>query len=172
MKTGNTTVIRLCYRMIIHATSESAWDKMVWNSTYAELQMQRQLYDPQGLHNRFADLLLHYPAAEKLHYLVSAAVTGYIQQLHNIIPGIQDMLGQRVLRFTQYRFEIINSNSRDKNEHSIGIHFYSDPLQLQESIGNHLVLALPDDKADEQGLVPVFTIALQPFLSIAYIKTA
>lgn len=162
--------IKLCYRKIIMNTSQDDWAKLVWESTYTELQLQKQLYDQQDKYNRFADLLHHHPAAEKLHYLVSTAVTGYIKQLNGIVPDITDVLGKRVVPFTQYRFEIINSNSIHKNEHSVAINFYSEPLQLQQVIGECLVVSPVDNVTDEYGYQAVSTIRLQPFLSIAYLK--
>lgn len=167
-KAGAT--IRFCYRKIITNTSQDDWAKLVWESTYAELQLQQQLYDQQGQYKRFADLLHHHPVAEKLHYLVSTAVTGYVKQLNGIVPDITDVLGKRVIPFSQYRFEIINSSSINKNEHSVAISFYSEPLQLQQVIGDHLVVSPVDGASDEYGYLAVSTIRLQPFLSIAYLK--
>lgn len=170
MKETTGPAIKLCYRKIITNTSQDDWAKLVWESTYSELQLQKQLYDQQDKYNRFAELLHHYPAAEKLHYLVSTAVTGYVKQLNGIVPDITDGLGKRVLPFTQYRFEIINSSSINKNEHSVAINFYSQPLQLHQVIGDHLVVSTADNVTDELGYLSVFTIRLQPFLSIAYLK--
>ncbi len=171
MQTGNTNIIRLCYRKIISNTNQNNWDKLVWESTYAELQMQRQLYDQQNTNPRFADLLFHHPRAENLHYLVSTSVVGYIKQLNNIIPDIQDNLGRSVLNFNQYKFEIINSNSLQKNEHSVAINFFSNPLILQQTMGNHFIVSTPLAVNDDEGFTPTFTFQWQLFLSIAYLKT-
>lgn len=170
MNRDQSPVIRLCYRKIINHTSISDWDKMVWDSTYTELQLQQQFYDSEGKYNHFADLLHQVPAAEKLHFLVSAAVGGYLQQLQGIIPDIQDNLGKRVLPFTQYRFEIINSSRTHKSEHAVAVSFYSEPLLLLQTIGEYLVLTGEHILTDEQGFAPAFTIRVQPFLSIAYFK--
>lgn len=165
-------VIRLCYRKIINNASQHDWDKLVWESTYTEWQLQKQLYDQPGKYDRFSDLLHQHPAAEKLHYLVSTAATGYVKQLNGIMPDITDTLGKRMIPFTQYRFEIINSSSINKNEHSVAISFYSEPLQLHQAIGDHLVISPDGILPGEQGFIPVFTVKLQSFLSIAYLKIA
>ena len=57
-----------------------------FEDTYSEFLMQVQLYDPAGKYQTFSKLLAENPKAERLHFPVSPAVTGYINQLSNKIP--------------------------------------------------------------------------------------
>ncbi len=90
-------IIRLCYRKIIDASSQKMWDKYVFESSYTEFLMQSQLYNQEKKYNSFAELLINVPDAEKLHFLVSAAIGGYMQQLNGIVPDIIDNLGKHFL---------------------------------------------------------------------------
>jgi len=74
-------LVRLCYRKIIDSSATRPWDKFVFDDTYAEFLMQSQLYNQEKKYFSFSDIITHVPAAEKLHFLVSAAVIGYLQQL-------------------------------------------------------------------------------------------
>src|SRR4051812_25343489 len=108
-------IIRLCYRKIINASSTSLWDRYVFASTYSEFKLQSQFYNQEKRYSSFGELLLHADGAEKLHFLVSAAVTGYLQQLGDKIPDIVDNLGRQFLSFSHYHFEIINSDVNNKS---------------------------------------------------------
>lgn len=92
-------VITLCYRKIIGATNTSAWDKFVHEDSFAEFKMQAQFYNQEERFTTFAEMVLNVPEAEKLHFLVSAAITGYLRQLNGIIPDVLDNLGRRFLIF-------------------------------------------------------------------------
>jgi hypothetical protein len=70
-------IIRLCYRKVIDVNSVKPWDKLVFNDTYSEFLLQSQFYNQKKKYTSFSDLITHVPAAEKLHFLVSAAVIGY-----------------------------------------------------------------------------------------------
>jgi len=161
--------IRLCYRKIIDVSSQKTWDKYVFESTYAEFLLQVQFYNQEKKYNSFAEVLLNTPAAEKLHFLVSAAVTGYLQQLGGRVPDITDNLGKHSLTFKNYRFEIVNSNIKNKASHQVAINFFSEPLTWHETIGNYLLVSDADsEKQDDH----IFTslVQLQPFLNICSFK--
>lgn len=162
-------IIRLCYRKIIDASCSAAWDRLVWESSYAEFRMQFQLYNQEKRFTSFAGLLQEVPAAERLHFLVSAAVTGYVQQLNGKIPDIKDNLGRQCLAFRQFRFEIINSDTRDIKWHQIAVNFFSEPLIWHDIAGNLLLLSAAD-ATNEGDEVLVNMVPLQPFLGIYSIK--
>ncbi len=82
---------------------------LVWESTWSEYQLQVQNYDKDKRFTLFSELLHQVPAAEKLHFLVSASVTGYLRQLNGKVPDILNNLGIHFLPFRQYQFEIIES---------------------------------------------------------------
>jgi hypothetical protein len=165
-------IIRLCYRKVIDATSQKVWDKYVFESSYAEFKMQAQLYNQQKKYNSFGELLQHVPGAEKLHFLVSGAVVGYLQQLDGVVPDILNNLGKHFLKFTNYRFEIINSDIQKKDSHQIAINFFSEPLIWHDKIDNYLLVSPVNGARNDDGvLVLTEMLQLQPFLSIYSLKT-
>ena len=161
-------IVRLCYRKIIDTASQKAWDKLVFESTYAEFLMQAQFYDQEKKYNSFAELLIHVPAAEKLHFLVSAAVTGYMRQLNEIVPDILNNLGKHFLRFNEYRFEIVNSDVKNKLAHQVSIFFFSEPLIWHDNVGDWMLISPAAVASGET--VQTDMVRIQPFLSIYSIK--
>lgn len=155
--------IRLCYRKIIDANAVRPWEKLVFSDTYTEFLMQAQLYNPEKKYSSFSDLINNVAGAEKLHFLVSAAAINYIRQLGGKIPDIQNTLGVTFLSFSNFRFEIINSDVRDKSKHVIAINFYSDPLTWHSTVGNQLLLSSGKEEGAE---LLTDMLVLQPFLSI------
>ena len=162
-------IIRLCYRKIIDASSQQAWDKYVFESSYAEFLLQAQFYNQEKKYTSFSELLLYVPNAEKLHFLVSAAIVGYVQQLGDRFPDIPDNLGKYFLSFKNYRFEIINSDSKKKASHQVAISFFSDPLTWHDTINNYLLVSPVDGEKTGDGIL-TYLLQLQPFLSIYSFK--
>jgi hypothetical protein len=161
--------IRLCYRKIIDGQSLKRWDKLVFEDTWTEFRMQAQFYNQEKEYTTFSELIHHVPQAEKLHFLVSAAVIGYLQQLNRTVPDIQNNLGKLFLPFEHYRFEIIQSDSKDKTKHQIAISFITDPLIWHDTIGNQLLLSIPGKT--ENGELLTEQLVLSPFVSIYSLKT-
>ena len=155
--------ITLCYRKVIDASAAKPWDKLVFEDSYTEFKMQAQLYNQEKKYSSFAELRQQVPGADQLHFLVSAAVIGYIQQLKETIPDILNNLGKQFLRFTKFQFEIINSDLQDKSKHQMAINFYSEPLCWHETIGNFLLVS---DKPAEAGEVQTNLFQLQPYMNI------
>ncbi len=162
-------IIRLCYRKIINASSQTAWDKYVFESTYTEFLLQSQFYNREKKYTSFSDIVHHTPAAGKLHFLVSAAITGYLHQLEEKIPDITDTLGKQVLPFKNYRFEIINSDTKNKASHQVAINFFSEPLVWHDTIENFLLLSAFGTEKTSDGILTQL-LQLQPFLSIYSLK--
>lgn len=161
--------IRFCYRKIIDTNSTGAWEKLVFESTYNEFRIQSQVYNPGNTCRTFAEILLRNRAAERLHFLVSAAVTGYMRQLNGKIPGVPDNLGRHILDFKQYRFEIVNSAVDDKKVHQVAINFFSEQLIWHDSVGDFMLLSKPGDMTTEEGVL-TYQLQLQPYLSVYSIK--
>ncbi|PIQ21894.1 MAG: hypothetical protein COW65_06445 [Cytophagales bacterium CG18_big_fil_WC_8_21_14_2_50_42_9] len=161
-------VITLCYRKVIDANATKAWDKLVFEDSYREFKMQAQLYNQDNKYRSFAELLQHAPGAEQLHFLVSAAVTGYLQTLNEVVPDIINNLGKHFLRFNKYQFEIINSDLQNKSRHQVAFNFYSEPLVWHETISNYLLVS--ENKA-ANGEVLTDLVQLQPYLSIYSLTT-
>jgi len=158
----------LCYRKVIDANATKAWDKLVFEDSYREFKMQAQLYNQDNKYRSFAELLQHAPGAEQLHFLVSAAVTGYLQTLNEVVPDIINNLGKHFLRFNKYQFEIINSDLQNKSRHQVAFNFYSEPLVWHETISNYLLVS--ENKA-ANGEVLTDLVQLQPYLSIYSLTT-
>jgi len=163
-------IIRLLYRKVIDVNSTKPWEKHVFNDSYTEFLMQAQLYNREKKYSSFGELVAYVPNAEKLHFLVSAAVIGHLQQLNGKVPDILNNLGRLFLPFNSYRFEIINSDIRDKSKHQVAVNFFSAPVSWYDTVGNQLLVSV-DEQADSTGdelLTEMFS--MQPFLSICSLK--
>lgn len=157
-------LITLCYRKIIDARSTKPWDQLVFEDTYREFRMQAQYFNQQQQYRSFGELLHHVPGAEKLHFLVSAAVRSYLQQLNGVVPDIANNLGQLFLKFSNFHFELINSDLQNKSKHQVAVYFYAEPLQWHDTIGDYLLVGEPDTD-----ITTLFQ--LQPYLSIHRLQT-
>ncbi|MFC1226358.1 hypothetical protein ACFE6N_21325 [Pedobacter sp. BG31] len=161
-------LITLCYRKIIDNTNTSPWDKLVYEDSYAEFKMQAQFYNQEQRFCTFAEMLMNVPEAKKLHFLVSAAITGYLKQLNGIIPDVLDNLGRRFLTFEDYVFEIINSDISNSEKHKVAINFFSKPICWRETIDNMLLVSQLKETAE--GEIFTHLLQLKPFVSIYSIK--
>jgi hypothetical protein len=164
-------IIRLCYRKVIDASSSKQWDKYVFESTYTEFLMQAQLYNQEKKYSSFGELIQNVPGVEKLDFLVSAAIVGYLQQLEGIVPDILNNLGKHFLKFTDYRFEIINSDIKNKAAHQVAVNFFSEPLQWHDTTANYLLVSSLNSEKNADGILTEM-VQLQPFLTIYSIKMA
>jgi hypothetical protein len=163
-------LIRLLYRKIIDAGSQDVWEKLVFEDTYKEFLMQAQTLNPDKKYNTFSELILNVPAASKLSFLVSPSITGYLKQLNGKIPNIVNLIDRHFVPFKNYRFEIINSDIRDKSAHQVAINFISEPLIWYDTIGDKLLVSVEEGTTDERGEVLTEMFVMQPFLSIFSIK--
>ncbi len=158
--------ITLCYRKVIDAAAVQPWDKLVLADTYAEFRLQAQTLDPGRRYRSFAELVQHAPGAERLHFLVSAAVRGYLAQLGGWVPDVADNLGRPLLRFTQFRFEIVNSDLLDPARHQVAVNFYSEPLLWHDTVGPYLLVSEPAAATGAPGETLLRTFQLQPYLAV------
>lgn len=158
--------ITFCYRKIIDASSEGIWEKMVFEDTYMEFLMQFQNYNQEQKYYTFSDLVQQVKDAGRLHYLVSPACIGYLQQLNEKIPDILNTLGKQALTFKSFRFEIINSDIRQKSAHQVAINLYSEPLIWHETIGEYLLVSA--QTSEDPYLTDM--IRMVPFLSVATLQ--
>jgi len=161
-------VITLCYRKIIDAGNANPWDKFVHEDSFAEFKMQAQYYNQEQQFSTFAEMLVNVTEADKLHFLVSAAITGYLRQLNGIIPDVLDNLGRRFLTFENFKFEIINSDINDPEKHKVAINFFSKPLIWHDTIDNMLLVSQFKETDEDEIFTNLFQ--LQQFVSIHSIK--
>jgi hypothetical protein len=156
-------IITLCYRKVIDFKSNGSWDKLVFDDSFFEFRLQAQFYNQEKKYSTYAELLQNIPASSKLPFLVSAAITGYVQQLNERIPDILNSRGKQFLVFKAYQFEIINSNINNKAEHQVAVNFYSEPLIWHDTIGDQMLVSPADNKEDE---IKPDLFQLRPFLAI------
>ena len=159
--------IQFVYRKVIDKSAGGNWEKFVYDDSYTEYKMQSQLYDQGKKYKTFAELLQYVPSAEKLHFLVSTAITGYLQQLHGIVPDILNNNGKHFLPFKQYRFDIINSSVTDKAMHQVAVSFFSEPLHWHATVDDLLLVSI-NGKENGAGdeMISTEMVRLQPFFSI------
>jgi hypothetical protein len=145
------SIIRLCSQRCIDHTSTDAWDAAAFQSTYAEYLLQSQFYNRDKQYPRFSALLKAVPAAVKLHFLVSAAITPLLQQLDGSLPWLQDNAGESYFRFKQYRFEVLESDVKQPALHRLAIWFYSEPMRWHAQTGNYLLVSAVNHEPGEEG---------------------
>lgn len=162
-------LITLCYRKIIDINAARPWEKLVFEDSYREFTMQAQYFNQENKYRTFGELLHFAPGAERLHFLVSGAVRGYVQQLNNVVPDVANTIGRLFLKFDKFQFEIINSDLADKNKHQVAISFYTEPLAWHDTIGEYLLVAPPQT---ETGEIPTQLFRLQPYLTIHSLQLA
>ncbi len=160
--------VRFCYRKIIRNTDASGWERLVWESSLAEYRIQLQLYDTRKQFTLFSELLNANPSANQLHFLVCSAITGYLKQLNEKIPDIQDVLGIRFMKFSNYRFEIIESSRSDPSMHCVAVSFFSIAYDWLETIGDKLLLSTPPEVTTASRETRLFQ--MPPFTSIFSIE--
>src|SRR5258705_13960053 len=124
--------------------------------------MEAQFYNQEKKYNSFGEIMMNVPAAEKLHFLVSASIVGYLQQLAGKVPDILNSLGKHFLEFKNYRFEIINSDIKNRTAHQVAINFFSEPLVWHATIDNYLLVSPANDEKNENGILTDM-LQLQPF---------
>lgn len=156
------------YRKIIDVNSQQAWEKYVFNDSYTEFLMQAQFYNQEKKYTTFGELIAHVPNAEKLHFLVSGSIIGYLKQLNGKVPDILNNTGKLFLPFSGYKFEIINSDIKDKAKHQVAVNFMSEPLTWYDTINNQLLVSVHTDLVNDEILTEMFS--MQPFLTIYSLK--
>lgn len=137
---------------------------MVFEDTYTEFKLQAQNYNQDKRFNSFSEILRNVAGAEKLHFLVSAAAIGYLQQLNGTIPDITNNLGQLFLKFSNYHFEIVNSDLNDISKHQIALSFFSDEIAWIDTISDYLLIAEAPENVQKE--IQTHLLLLRPFLSI------
>ena len=156
------------YRKIIDVNSQQAWEKYVFNDSYTEFLMQAQFYNQEKKYTTFGELITHVPNADKLHFLVSGSIIGYLKQLNGKVPDILNNTGKLFLPFSGYKFEIINSDIKDKTKHQVAVNFMSEPLTWHDTINNQLLVSVHGDPVNDEILTEMFS--MQPFLTIYSLK--
>ncbi len=162
--------IRISYTKKINSSNTALWDQFVFNISWQELLMQSQFYNQQQQHTTFRQLVQQVPSAEKLHFLVSTSVVGYLKQLNGIVPDVLNKRGMPFLLFNDFKFEIIDSDLNDQSKHEVQLIFFSDPVIWHETIGDTLLISNPNEPLTKDGAL-THLLQLQPALDIYSYKT-
>jgi hypothetical protein len=139
--------IKIAYKQLIDATSQSIFEKDILHYSFEEYRMKQQTYNTDGLITRFSALKAKDGRANSLHYKSGFAVAGIIDALKNNITVLQDGAEQNFV-FDSYRFEVIESDISNESLHAVAIHYISSTLILYEIIGNYLLLGKGDKNAE------------------------
>ncbi len=164
----NKQTIKFCYRKIIDAQSAKAWEKLVFEDSYAELRLQMQNYPQHKQYPSYGELLHYAPEAAQLSARVTPAITGYVQQLSEIMPDVLNNLGRRFMQFDKFKFEIINSHLLQPDKHQVAINFNSVPMLWHNTVGDYLLLSFADENAGSE--MATHLMQLQPYLSICSLQ--
>lgn len=162
-------IIRLIYRKIIDASCTKPWDQLLLECSWYEYLLQAQTFNPEKKYNTFAELMANVPNADRLHFLVTPAIIGYLKQLNGRVPDITNNIGKTFLPFKNFKFEIVNSDITDKTKHQVAVNFISEPLTWHDTIGHQLLVTLNNEPENGETLTEMFS--LQPFLSIYSIQS-
>jgi hypothetical protein len=104
--------------------------------------------------------------------MVTPAVSGYVQQLGDMMPDILNVLGRRFLKFNTFQFEIINSDINDRDKHVVAVSFFSEPMIWHETVDNYLLVSPCNEGNSIPGGTEILTnlFQLQSYLNIHAIK--
>lgn len=134
-------IIQISVKKIIDNQAQSTWDRYVFDDTYQEFLLQSQFYNQEKKFTTFREIIERNPVAQKLNFLVSAAILPYLAQLNNILYDIPDLFGNPFLKFTGYKFEIVDSSIKDKSLHRIALTLISEEITWLETIDTKLLVA-------------------------------
>jgi hypothetical protein len=132
-------IITLCYRKIIDANCSDEWCRNVFAATYQEFKMQAQFYNLQKKYTTYKQLIDEVSGANKLNFLVSAAIIDYLKELNEQVPDVSNCLGRSFLRFKNFQFEIIQSDMAGSASHVVAIYFMSQPLIWHYTVGDQMI---------------------------------
>ena len=164
--------IKLAYRQVINASSQTGFERNVLHFSYEEFKMKSQAYNPEGKFKTFTELKAHDGRANSLHYKSGFAVAGFIESLNKLIPVLTDSLGQKI-SFSTYKFEVIESDITNKLLHNVAITYYTDSMALYEIIGDSLLLAPADKVIDgENESAETFMVKMQDGIAVSGYKEA
>jgi len=156
--------IKLVYKQVIDAHSESAFEKAIIQASYQEFLLKSQAYNRDGKFKTFSRMKANDGRANSLHYKLSFSVLHFIEQLDNKIPLLKDNLGNK-LAFETAAFELIESHIEDMQLHKVALNYQTETLMLIDFMGEYLLLTKDIPAGSEPANTLV--IKLQPDLSIA-----
>ncbi|TDX01580.1 hypothetical protein [Dinghuibacter silviterrae] len=152
------STIRLAYRQIIDASATGAFEQEVWYKTHAEFRIQQQSFAKGLPLHTWDDIQFAFPKAKPaLPFKLSFALSGAMQKLGGLIPGLKDPMGDEVVPYHRYVFDLLASDAREIKIHKVSLTWFSQELTLHRAIADHLLLSYLDR---------TFLLRLQDRLSI------
>jgi hypothetical protein len=155
--------IKLVYKQVIDALSESAFEKAIIHASYQESLLKSQAYNKEGKFKTFTWMKANDGRANSLHYKLNFSVLHFIEQLDHKIPVVKDNLDNK-LAFKTAVFELIESHTEDSSLHKVAINYQTETLTLIDFMGDHLLLTKDTFESSEPS--ETFVIKMQPGLSI------
>ena len=155
--------IRLAWYQVIDASATGSFEQLIFHDSYAEFQLKAQAYTRGHALTRFSSILAYDNRASSLHYKTGSGVQHHIKALNNQIPGLRDTAGRMNIPFETWEFNVLESDTADKQRHRVAITYITDSFTLLNNFAEYLVLAAGPE--EEQ---MTFTVKLQPGLSIVH----
>ena len=161
-------LIKLAYQQVIDAGAETPFEQQVFNATFSEFVLQQQSFSKGQDLFTWSAIKTKFPKANPtLPFKVSFAIAGLLQSLDKKIPGLEDTLHIRQVRFINHYFRLIESDVNDRSAHKVGIIYLTDTLTYFGNMGDTLLLAEGDCRqASEDQPVQTFLLKMDPQLSI------
>ena len=162
--------IKLAFRIQINVNSTNKWDKCVFESTFLEYKIQHQIWnDAKKPVKAYWELLQINTNAQKIPFMLNAAVFNYVSLLNGEIRSLPDVLGNTFFPIDSFNTDIISAHVEDVFQFKIGITFYTPELKLIDIIDNKYLLSKDTDE-NTDGL-DTFMFAFHPQVAISFYKT-
>lgn len=156
-------IVSIACRQVIDANASGPFEQDVWRDSYQEYMVQVQSFDRERQYPSWEALRTAIPKANiNVQYKTAFSIGLYIRGLQNKIPGASTALGQSI-PFDNYQFEILASDIRNPNIHTVAITYTTPPLVLLDAFGPWLLL-----RKDTE----MFMVEIQPGISIVHYEAA
>src|SRR5215831_15194756 len=145
-------LIQLAYRQVITEQCKSSFEQNVWLISYNEFLLKSQAYNLDRKFNTFQEIVNNDGRANSLHYKLSFPVLPFVEQLQKKIPLLTDNAGKNIV-FNSRQFELIDSDIRNRSQHTIAINYYTETISSKETRGEYMLLAM-GDRSDNLSDIP------------------
>ncbi len=163
--------IKLAYRQVLDSSCTDEFSKAILNLSYNEFKLKCQAYNPENKFKTFTALKANDGRANSLHYKSGFAIGGVIEKLERKIPGVSNCF-EEAIKFTTYKFEVIESDLGDFSKHTVAVHYFTDVCTLHEIIGDKLLLSYGINTPADAGFADTFLLKIQGSLSVINYREA
>jgi len=158
-------LIQLAYRRVITEQCKSPFEQNVWLVSYNEFLLKSKAYNLDRKFNTFREMVNNDGRANSLHYKLSFPALPFVEQLQKKIPSLTVNAGKNIV-FNSWQFELIDSDIRNRSQHTIAINYYIDTITVIETLGEYMLLALGDRSESFNDMADCFVLKMQDGLSI------